>query len=115
MYSISQVIHQSLAKQSTRKMKYLLEKIIPGILKVGPEENARTTLVGGVDGGPAEADKEHGATFLHLLWSCSEEAGQVCLVLLLVRLGRALLRTVDEHPPFVVRRRSLVHHTLRHL
>lgn len=48
-------------------MNYLLEKIVPGILEVGPEENARTTLVGGVDGGPAEANKEHGATFLHLL------------------------------------------------
>lgn len=45
---------------------YLLDKIIPGILKVGPEEEAGPTLVCGVHGVPSQANQEHGPATLHL-------------------------------------------------
>lgn len=94
---------------------YLMDKIVPGVLKVGPEEDAGPTLVGGVHGGPPEADQEHGPTLLHLLRPRPEEPCQVSPELPLVRLCRRLTRAVDEHPPSVVGRRSPLRHALRNL
>ena len=94
---------------------YLLDKVIPSILKVGPKEQPSPTLVSGVHRGPPQADKEHWPASLHLLWPCPQEACQVRLELFLVCLCCALIGTMDEHSPFVVCCWSLVHHTLWHL
>lgn len=70
---------------------------------MGPEEEAGPTLVGGVQGGPTQADQEHGPTSLHLLGSGSQEGRQISLELLPVGAGGALAGAVDEHSSFVVR------------
>ena len=94
---------------------YLLDKIIPSILKVGPKEEAGSALVGGVEWGPAQADKEHGPTSLQFLSPGPQKPCQVRLKLLPVSLRRRLVCPVDEHSPSVVRHRSSIHHRLRHL
>lgn len=82
---------------------------------MGPEEDAGPTLVGGVHGGPPQADEEHGPTSLHLLRPCPQEPCQVSLELPPVGLSRGLTRAVDEDLPLVVGRRSPVRHALGHL
>lgn len=103
------------SKRKRMEKMYLLDKIIPSILKVGPKEEAGSALVGGVEGGPAQADKEHGPTSLQLLSPGPQKFCQVRLKLLPVSLRRRLVCSVDEHPPSVVRHRSSIHHRLRHL
>lgn len=87
---------------------YLLDKIIPSILKVGPEEEAGPTLVCGVHRVPSQANQEHGPATLHLQWSWSEKPGQITLELHPVSICCALICAVDENLSFVVSRWSFV-------
>lgn len=93
----------------------LFDEVVPSVLEVGAEEETCAALVGRVDGCPAEANEEHYAANLHLDGAGAQEAGEIRLELLLVGSGSVRGRAMDEDPPPVVCRRSLIGHPLGHL
>lgn len=89
-------------------VRYLLDKIIPSILKMSSEEEAGAALVGWVGASPTQTNQEHGASSFNLFGPWSQESTQITLKLFLVWIGCAFICTVDEDSSLVVGRWSLV-------